>query len=291
MSTNKLPNDFAHVVYTELEKTVFGSPKFEILNDLFESMFFASLKTEEQQPITFHIVYLDPENPDPDPPRRIVKNRWSYVKFAESIPATIPNLIKIAKASDPRTSSLAIYSNNKGKIFIWGLIDQGNQYHSFVNYDTESGPERPGIFQASIAGTGHIIAYKDYWKIAELKTNTIVRNAFDVFNGGPVYEKLSTGVKSYIETIKHKIPKQKYDDRGHWDISLRSEWSSSLCRILLRIQNYKHGGAILITPDEKFNGLNVKYNIKYLRLRIALETRGVNLIKETFARDKIWEDY
>jgi hypothetical protein len=166
MSTNKLPKDFAQVVCSELEKRISNCPKVDILSDLFELMYFASLKTEEQQSITFHVVYLDPENPDPNPPKRIVKDRWSYVKFSEPIAVTIPNLIKIAKASDPRTSSLAIHSDTKGKLFIWGLIDQGNQFHSFVNHDAEIGPERPGIFQASIVGIGHLIAYKRYWKIA-----------------------------------------------------------------------------------------------------------------------------
>jgi hypothetical protein len=39
------------------------------LVQLFELMYYVSLRTEESQPITFHIVYLDPKNPDPCPPK------------------------------------------------------------------------------------------------------------------------------------------------------------------------------------------------------------------------------
>lgn len=291
MNTNQFPRDLAEAVRSELRKRASTFPKLEVLVDLFESMYFASLKTEESQPIVFHVVYLDPENPDPNPPERIVKDRWSYVRLAKSIPATISNLIKIAKASDPRTSSLAVYPNKEGHLTIWGLIDQGNRYHDYVNYDAESGAERPGIFQASIVGAGHLIAYMGFWKIGELKTNLLLRNAFDVFAGGPVREILELGIQSYVQRVKEEIPEYIYSYRTHWEASLSSYWISSLCRLLLRIQNYHHGGAILITLDNSFAGLNIKYDIDYARLRRALETRAIATIKETFAADTIFEDY
>ncbi|MFL6336921.1 MAG: putative sensor domain DACNV-containing protein [Pyrinomonadaceae bacterium] len=291
MDTNQFPRDIAEAVRAELRKRASTLLKLEVLVDLFESMYFASLKTEESQTIVFHVVYLDPDNPDPNPPERIVKDRWSYVRLAKSIPATIPNLIKIAKASDPRTSSLAIYPNNDGRLSIWGLIDQGNRYHDYVNYDTESGAERPGIFQASIAGAGHLIAYMGFWKIAELKTNLLLRNAFDVFAGGPVREMIEPGIQSYVQRVKGEISEYIYSDRPHWESSLSSYWISSLCRLLLRVQNYHHGGAILITPDNSFAGLNIKYGIDYARLRVALDARAIATIQETFAADKIFEGY
>jgi hypothetical protein len=291
MPANQFPKDFADAVCTELRKRVSYCPQPEILVDLFESIYFASLKTEESQPVVFHIVYLDPENPDPDPPERIVKDRWSFVTLAKPIPATIPNLIKIAQASDPRTSSLAVYPDRHGRLAIWGLVDQGNRYHDFINFEDDSGPERPGVFQASIAGVGHLVAYAGLWKIAELKTNTILRQALNVLEGGPVCETLGTGIQSYIEGVKREIPEYMYRDRNHWDASLSSYWIAALCRLLLRVQNYRHGGAILITPDHSFAGLNIKYQIDYARLRAALHTRAIATIQEIYASDKIFENY
>ena len=291
MPANQFPKDFADAVCAELRRRVSCCPPRDILVDLFESMYFASLKTEESQPVVFHIVYLDPENPDPDPPERVVKDRWSSVKLAKRIPATIPNLIKIAKASDPRTSSLAVYPDRHGRLAIWGLVDQGNRYYDFMNYEDDSGPERPGVFQASIAGVGHLVAYAGLWKIAELKTNTILRQALNVLEGGPVCETLGTGIQSYIEGVKRELPESMYRDRDHWDASLSSYWVAALCRLLLRVQSYRHGGAILITPDRAFAGLNIKYRIDYARLRTALHTRAIAIIQETYASDKIFENY
>jgi hypothetical protein len=43
-------------------------------------MYYSSLRTEESEAISFHIVYLDPQNADPDPPSRITNDRWIITK-------------------------------------------------------------------------------------------------------------------------------------------------------------------------------------------------------------------
>src|SRR5438067_5698164 len=147
-TTNYFPKDLAEAIHSELELRGTDSPGLKVLTDLFETLYFISLKTEELQPITCYIVYLSSENPDPKPPGRIVKDRWSYIHFTKPIPLTTSNLVKLARASDPRTSSFAVYHDKEGNFFIWGIIDQANRYHDFVNYNSDEGTERPGIFQA-----------------------------------------------------------------------------------------------------------------------------------------------
>lgn len=286
---NYSPTDLASTVCSELTRRRTACPRLQDLIHLFEAIYFASLKTEEAQQIAFHIVYLDPNNPDPKPPMRITKDRWCFVRIAEPIPITISNLVKIAKASDPRTSSFAVYPNTQGELYLWGLVDQGNSYHDFINYDSESGGQRPGIFQASIVGVGHLVASIGYSKIAELKVNNMLRNSLNVLEKGPVYDTIEPGIKAYIDKIKRKLPERVFNNRDQWDSNLKHYWVSSLCRLLLRIKNYHHGGAILITPDNSFRGLNVKYRVQYERLRTALETRALLAIQSTHASDEIFK--
>jgi hypothetical protein len=288
---NRTPEALAQAVSYELKKRGSKYPRLDALTDLFEAMFYASLRTEESQPNSFHVVYLDPDNPDPKPPSRITNDRWIFVKLAEPIPVNISNLIKIAKASDPRTSSFAIYPDTRGHLFIWGLVDQGNSFNDYVNYESESGFARPGLFQASIVGVGHLVAFAEWEKIAELKINTLITTTFDVLQGGPIYGALTPGVTSYINSIMRELPEHIYEARSHWNDSLESNWIESLCRLLLRTQKYHHGGAILITPDNSLKGLNIKYRLSYERLRSALEKKALLEIQETYASDQIWEDY
>lgn len=274
----------------ELEQRTLGDVRLEALTILFETLYFSSLKTEEAQPITCYVVYLNPEDPDPNPPRNPSKDRWVFVRFGEAIPLTMSSLVKLAKASDPRTSSFVVYPDSQERLCVWGLIDQGNRHHDFVNYDAESGYERPGLFQASIIGLGHLVAYIGFEKIAELQTNTLFGKPVHVFERGPVRDTLDPGIRAYVDRIRTALPEYiDYEERGHWDASLASYWISSLCRLLRRARDFHHGGALLITPDASLQGLNVKYDVCYPRLRSALESHALATIQSTQASDYIFD--
>ena len=289
MEPVKYPEDIANAVVSEIKKRTAECPSEYILIELFETMYFASIRTEETEPILFNIVYLDMKNPDPDPPERIVRDRWGYVKFSKPIKFNIPNIIKLAKASDPRSSSFAIYHNGNDELIIWGLIDQGNRYHDYVNYESEEEPERPGVFQASLEGPGFLVAYIRYQKIAELRINNLIKKTIDIFSGGPIKEALEIGINRHLKSVQNKVGEAVYSDRDHWDNSLSQFWFASICRILLRIRSYKHGGALLISGGPAARGLNIKYRISYTRLKDALIQRGVKLIEMTYASDRIYD--
>ena len=288
---NRTPKDLAKTVCSELRKQKAVCPRLGVLVDLFETMYYASLKTEESAQISFELVYMDPNNPDPEPPERITNDRWMVIQLSESIPLTIPNLIKIAKASDPRTSSFAIYHDERKHLFVWGFVDQASGYNDYVNYESETGAGRPGLFQASIAGVGHLVAFIDMKKIAELKVNALITRMSDVLRGGPIHKALKPGITAHIEAVRLAVPKKQFKDRSHWKASLISNWIETLSRLLLRVQKFSHGGAILITPDNSSRGLNIKYELQYDRLRSSLENQSSLRIESTYGSDKIWENY
>lgn len=82
-----------------------------------------------------------------------------------------------------------------------------------------------------------------------------------------------------------------YDYRSHWVASLERDWLSALCRLLLRARSYRHGGAVLLTPDTSEKNLRVKYRLQYPRLRTALFNSATATIKRTYAADEIHGDY
>lgn len=287
--THKLPSDLAKAVFNELVRRHQVQPPLSVLSELFQNLYWASLKTEESEPIRCHIVYLDPNNPDPKPPQRIVKDRWSCVPLGERIPFTVPNVVKLARASDPRTSSFAVYHSKNHRPYIWGLVDQGNRYYEFVNFDVEEGPERPGLFQASIVDIGRLVAYRSYVRIAELNIDSLITESNDVLRDGPVKALLQPGIDRFVNSIAETVGIEVFEDRPHWHASLERDWIATLCRLLLRIRGYRHGGAVLITPDTTHAGLNLQYKASYVRLRSALEHRAIHLIQSTYADDLIFE--
>lgn len=283
------PKDLAKVVLTELELRGVELPSEVQLSTLFEDLYYASLKTEERHQTTLSITYINPKNPDPKPPRSIKSDRWALVPFAEPVPFNVRNLVKLSVASDPRSSSFAIYPNENGNLQVWGLIDQQNNHHEFVNYNAESGHQPPGLFQVTALSLGHIRVTVSYENIAELKVDTLVSRRVDVLRKGPIAEKLDSGINHHIENVIREA--SQCDDVLSWSGMFADHWITSLCRLLLRIQSYRHGGALIITPDMAFKHLNIKHCIEYTRLRDALCTRDVRCIEKCEADQIIHDGY
>jgi hypothetical protein len=119
---NATPLDLATVVFNKLInlKNKFLRPSEQVLLSLFENLFYASLKTEESDFIKVTITLINAENPDPRPPKRIVKDRWTVIKLKKQIEFNVKNIVKLSKAADPWSSSLAVNFDKKGKLYIWG---------------------------------------------------------------------------------------------------------------------------------------------------------------------------
>jgi hypothetical protein len=160
-----------------------------------------------------------------------------------------------------------------------------------LNFDSEVGPERPGLFQVSVAGPARLVAFVGYAKIAELRVDSLITKASDVLRKGPIRRSLQSGIAKYVQSVKDNLSEESYEYRGHWANTLEDDWVATLCRLLLRTRAYRHGGAYLVTPDETFAGLNIKYRLNYTRLQSALHRRGVLLVQSTHADDLIHDDF
>jgi hypothetical protein len=159
----------------------------------------------------------------------------------------------------------------------------------YVVKEASSGPEMPGMFQAVIQGTGEIAAYKTYLLLGSLKQDTLVKGQQGVFESGLVRSKLMLSIKIFQQQVRKEVGGDLYDDRGHWDQSLEGYWISALCRILISIHKYQHGGAVLISDAS--SGLNPKYALEYPRLADALFRASVLSIKYASSSDVIYEKY
>jgi hypothetical protein len=279
---NKTAKNLAESVCAELRKRHAVVPNEKIIINMFETMYYSSLRTEESVPVTFHVVFMDPGQPESKPQRAPVQDRWSFIPFAEPIEFSIPNLVKIAKSSDLRTSSFVVWPDKNEALFIWGLVDQQNRFHKFLNRSADTQADRPGLFQASVEGIGVIIVYIRYERVAELRVNELIRYSLDIFREGPIRELLNSGIGRHLRAVRSHIPDDIYHAGEGIDEFNTQQWLSMLCRILLRVQKIKNGGAILITPDIDTPDLNIKYRINYERLRTSLETNAITKIKADY---------
>lgn len=295
VQNNSSIHDFSRTIWSILSRSEKKILTLKRLYDLCEIIFYASLKTEESRSINFNLVYINPKRPDPSPPERIRYDRWKFIRFKYPIKLTISSLVKIALCSDPRNTSLAIYHYRNNNLYIFGLIDQGNSYNSYINYETDSGFGRPGIINLAVVSIGYIIASYDFDIIAELRGNTIVRNVIDVFRKGPIKnyidKKINVISQLYLKNIKKELIDDNIIFNSNYISDIEFNWYSVLSRILLRIQNFHHGGAILLHSGDNFEGLNIKYHFFYNRLANALCTNTKMEYYYNYSSDKITYDY
>jgi hypothetical protein len=285
----KYPRDLTVSIRKQLSSRRENPPSLSILTELFETLYFASLKREETEPISCRIAFILRDNPDPKPPPRIVADRWKYFVLSEDLPFNVSNIAKLSKAVDPWGSTLAVDVNSENRLRIWGLIDQSVHYSKFVVKEASVGPEMPGMFQAVIQGVGDIAVYKTYVLLGGLRHESLLEKQSRVFEEGPVHEKLRTSIRIYQQRVADLVSKEAFQARTHWNMSLEDEWVSTLCRILIGIQYYGHGGAVLLS--DRRDGLKPKYSLGYPRLAEALTSVGALTIKNTHLQETIFGKY
>ena len=139
---------FAVLVRRELRRLGDNPPSLSVMVELFKAMYFASLRHDEAEPIACRIAFIRRSNPDPNPPRRIVADRWNIIRLSSVIALDVSNLVKLSKAADPWASMLAVDVDRNGELVVWGLVDQTVHWNTFVVRESEVGPQIPGMFQA-----------------------------------------------------------------------------------------------------------------------------------------------
>ncbi len=269
MSTSH-PADLANEVIRTLDRLAIPRPDDLVIKRLFQLMYHASILKEEAEHISFHMVFFNPANPTPYQPKQTESENWHFIPLEPAEEMNLPSIGKLAMASHPRSSALAVYPDQNNTLMILGLIDQLNRYEDFISLENGTAPLRPGLFEARIVSPGHILVTIGYEQIGELKIDLLSLSTIDIFNDGPLIRKLSPGINSLTKHLHSSLPAGAVSKPI--ESSTERLWIAALQRLLFRIKGLKHGGAVLISPDaQAANGLNIKYRLHYDRLSKALK--------------------
>jgi hypothetical protein len=221
------------------------------------------MATEEGRPIQLRIEVTPQQQFS-----RVEGNDWEPVRvpLRSPVPATAPNLIKMAPAADPWTSALAVSFNSKRQPIIWGLVDQvvyGNlELISEIRFSAN-----PLGLQIVVNGVGDISVYEGSSFLARLLRDEVYNREVDVLASGPVHASLAAGVKPVASKVVASLREPRFLDaeasRTHLEEQVEEEYFRVIRRLLININRYKHGGAVLISDDN--HDLDIKHRIAYNR--------------------------
>ena len=268
---SRYPYHLAKLVAQRLGGNAVRPPPQRVLLRLFETLYFASLKTDEARPCMCTVNYIDPATCNEDAPTGDHEHGWSVVPFHQAHRFDVRSLLKLADAADPTVSSLAVYSDEDGELFIWGMVDQELRYGDYVALDATGDPQRPGLFQATITGVGGISVYKNFALLGSLEQHNLVTEYHDVLWEGPVHQRLKENLHSTL--LDEHAAGRGSQSRAHVaqvKDELLVRWQNAICRVLFNIQQYGHGGGLLIVPRCPARDVHVKYEQTYDRMPRAL---------------------
>ena len=206
--TTQYPAHLAKLVAARLRSQLGGAPPEAVLTRLLETLYFASLKTDEGRPVLCTVNYVDPQTIDAAGHVCRPADCWSHVPFERPLPFDVRSLSKLARAADPAVSSLAVYRDKRNKLFIWGMVDQEPRHSEFITLSAAATPERPGLFQATITGAGNISVYQNDTLVGSLEQNTLVEEYHDVLWAGPVHELLVGYLRGYLADADAGVPRR-----------------------------------------------------------------------------------
>lgn len=285
------PADLAAEVWQRLQEEAADPPRVEVLVSLFEALWFASLRTEENHPVHCTITFLDPNlasawtgsgSTTPD--------RWSATRFSAPRALTAAELVKLSRAADPAASSLAVHPQADGQLVIWGMVDQMVDFQTDDQGFAGDGPtERPGLFQAAVA-PAQLTVYRRDRLVASLVHGQLSYRFHDVLHRGRIQRLLEQPVQRFVAAVRAEVGPRAFDEQPR-EPDLRRLWIGTLSRLLLGVQSYGHGGAILLVERNSPAGLNVKYELPYDRLLGAMRRLAVTRIRQAAARDRLWRGY
>jgi hypothetical protein len=291
MSTHRnerYPYHLAKRVAQGLAQNGVAAPSDKVLLRLFETLYFASLKTDEARPCKCTINYIDPSEQESNRIKRDHDYGWTIVPFRQPMTLDVRTLLKLADAADPTVSSIAVFSDDNGELYIWGMVDQELRYGDYVSLDASDDPQRPGLFQTTITGVGCVSVYKNFVLLGSLEQGNLVAEYHDVLWEGPVHKRLKDNLQTTLldkHALKNSTGALALIEQVQDELLVR--WQNAICRILFNIQQYGHGGGLLIVPQTPADEINVKYEQTYDRLPKALFSLAEHQISKRQLADTI----
>lgn len=276
---HRTSRDLAHLVGTRIGAQR-GLPSVDELEHLLDVCFLGSLKFEEGRQIRCVLAFTALSDPDPDPPQLIRMDRWVYVEFESHVSLTPASLSKVAFASDPTTSALAIHCRN-GKPQIHGMFDQQGQHHDLLLFEQFGGYGAPGVFQIHILGPGHLKVMQDWMVLGELNDGTLSPRTQDALREGPVVEFFTEAIDAHLRRLVAEARRHRKELDAEQIAIEAQEWVRTLRRLVVRAKGHGHGACFLFVKSPLGNDIKPRHRIEYGHLKAALEARSVARIQQS----------
>ena len=222
-------------------------PEPSVLEHLISVCYQASLLREEDRPARFRLIYRAPDRfpPDQGPPAGLHR-----LLFKDLLP-TERELRKLSPSVDFYRSLIGVWLDEKSGLTVWGIVHWGIRWTQSLYGGGKLFQPLPESLVISVTNPGRITVSKGSADIATLNSGRIVSPSVAVSD--------SKWVHSAFDSLADEELALHREDRNRatrpW-ASINPEFfrmmrKQVLMRIVGKVRAHRHGGTLIIIPDER----------------------------------------
>jgi hypothetical protein len=225
-------------------------PEPSVLEHLISVCFQASLLREEDRPVRFRLIYRAPDRfpPDHGPPAGLHR-----LLFEDLLPFTERELRKLSPSADFYSSLVGVWLDEKSGLAVWGIVHSGLRWTQSLYGGGKSFQPLPESLVISVTNPGRITVSRGSADMATLNSGRIVSPSIAVSD--------SKWIRSASDSLADEELAMHRDVRRDATMSwasvdpefFRMMRKQVLMRIVGRIRSHRHGGTLIIIPDERLD--------------------------------------
>lgn len=275
-----LVDRLAQQVASRLRELGFDEPNRRVVGTLLEMVYLGTLRSEEGQLVKASLTFANPKGPEVNPPMLRRADYPAFTKFKSSESLTVQTLVKLARAIDRWSGSIAVYATRRNEIVAWGVVDQLVQQNVRWHRESSGGFNNPGLLTVTMDGIGDISAYHGDLFLGGLKAQALVTRENDALRSTIVSDFAFDALVPFAKAIARVLDGDA--DEAKILAYLIGMWGTSIARLCIGLRQRGTGGAFLLTPKPIKRMLQVKHPFEYPRLGDAAILR---VLDETYLGD------
>lgn len=194
-------SDNLDLVISKLRGVRPSPPGKQVLRQLLEIAYLATLRTEEGRFIRGSLTFADPITPEPDPPIIRRADYPSFVPLLQPTRLTVEALVKLSRAIDKWSGSIAVYGSRPSNLFAWGVVDQLVHQNVSLNREGDGGSGNLGILTIVMEGTGELSVYHGSLFLGSLRQDRLITSEHDALSSASVEVKIMPALTAAASKI------------------------------------------------------------------------------------------
>src|SRR5215831_3094927 len=207
-----------------------------------------TLRSEEGRFVKGSLTFANPRRPEVALFLRRRAHYPAFTKFGSPEILTVQTLVKLARAIDRWSGSIAVYATRQYEIVAWGVVDQLVQQNVRWHREADGGFENPGLLTITMDGIGDISAYHGDLFLGGLKAQALVTRENNALVSKIVFEYGSDALAPFATAIARVLD----DDEREAEIleDLFRMWVTSIARLCIGLRQRGTGGAFLLPRSQ-----------------------------------------